>query len=238
MRNFREIESKVLKKGLLFRGESLYKLPSKYQKLLLNDFHIKVVIDLRTNQEHDSQKDIELPGVKYFHIPLITMEEMGASSTEEAQASASANQKLPDMFKYYRLFVNENRKEAWTKIFNILLEEDGPIMFHCTQGKDRTGIVAAVLLTLLWASKEEIYDDYLLTNSHIHIPLQYKVYSLKFKGELRKKFMGLFQADKDLLDTSFKEIDTLYGSIDNFYKEICSLDESKIEKFKEKYLAK
>ena len=238
MRNFREIEYKGLKKGLLFRGESLFKLPSKYQKLLIDKFHIKVVIDLRTKQEHDSEPDYDLPGVKNIHIPLITMEEMGASSTEEGKETAAANQRLPDMYKYYRLFVKQIRKEAWTNIFNVLLQEDGAIMFHCTQGKDRTGITSALILTLLGASKEEIYHDYLLTNSYLHIPFKYRLYSLKFKGELRKKFMALFKADKALLDTSFEEINNIYGSIDNFYKDICSLDESKIEKLKEKYKAK
>ena len=59
--------------------------------------------------------------------------------------------------------------------------------------------------------------------------------TLKFKGEVRKKFLALFTADKTLLDTSFMEIDKLYGSIDNFYKEICSLDDNKITTLKEKY---
>ena len=235
MRNFREIECAKLKKGLLFRGESLYKLPAKYQKLLIDEYHIKVIVDLRTRQERESEPDYGLPGVKNIHIPLINMEEMGASSTEEGKENAAATQQLPDMFKYYRLFVKEIRKEAWTKIFNVLLEEDGAIMFHCTQGKDRTGITAALILTLLGAGKEEIYQDYLLTNSYLHIAFKYKVYSLKFKSEMRKKFMALFTADKTLLDTSFMEINNLYGSIDNFYKEVCSLDESKIQRLKEKY---
>ena len=237
MRNFREIEYVGLKKGLLFRGESLYKLPAKYQKLLIDEFHIKVIVDLRTRQERESEPDYGLPGVKNIHIPLINMEEMGASSTEEGKENAAANQQLPDMFKYYRLFVKEIRIEAWTKIFNVLLEEDGAIMFHCTQGKDRTGITAALILTLLGAGKEEIYQDYLLTNSYLHIALKYKVYSLKFKGEVRKKFLALFKAEKELLDTAFMEIDKLYGSINNFYKEICLLDDNKIATLKEKYEA-
>ena len=237
MRNFREIECAKLKKGLLFRGESLYKLPAKYQKLLIDEYHIKVIVDLRTRQERESEPDYDLPSIKNIHIPLINMEEMGASSTEEGKETAAKNQQLPDMFKYYRLFVKEIRKEAWTKIFNVLLEEDGAIMFHCTQGKDRTGIVSAMILTLLGADKEAIYRDYLLTNSYLHIALKYKVYSLKFKGEVRKKFLALFKAEKELLDTAFMEIDKLYGSIDNFYKEICSLDDIKIAKLKDKYEA-
>ena len=196
MRNFREIEYIGLKKGLLYRGESLYKLSPKYQKLLIDKFHIKVIVDLRTKQERESEPDYDLSGVKNIHIPLINMEEMGASSTEESKENAAATQQLPDMFKYYRLFIKEIRKEAWTKIFNVLLEEDGAIMFHCTQGKDRTGIVTAMILTLLGADKETIYHDYLLTNSYLHIAFKYKVYSLKFKGGVRKKFLALFNEMK------------------------------------------
>ena len=237
MKNFRDFGYGNIKKGLLFRGESLFKLSKKDERTLVNEHHLKVVVDLRTNQEHESDKDKIIPGVEYYHLPLITMEEMGASSEEEGKENASSRQQLPDMFTYYRKLVSPERKEHWTQIFNLLLEdEEKPIYFHCTVGKDRTGVVAAMILSALGIDKETIYKDYLLTNEHPIIPFKYKLFSLKLKKPVRKQFFELFLVKTDYLDAAFGEIKEDYGSIDGFFKECCSLDEEKIKKLRKKYL--
>ena len=237
MKNFRDFGCSNVKKGIFLRGESLDKLSSKDRKMLVNKYHLKVVVDLRTTQEHDDKKDKNIPGVSNIHIPLIKLEDMGVSSVQEGQDNASEKQQLPNMFEYYKKMIGKEKKEAWTKIFELLLNhQEGSIFFHCTQGKDRTGMVAAVILTLLGVDKETIYHDYLLTNEHPIIPLVYKLYSLKLKKEIRKQFFNLFYVHQEYLDFAFSQIDEIYGSMDNFYKECCSLDDKKIKQLREKYL--
>ena len=237
MKNFRDIACLNVKKGMLYRGEALNHFSSKDKKLLFNECNIKVVVDLRSIQEYRKDKDKIIPGVRYYHLPLIDMREMGASSEKEGKETASREQKLPSMFDYYRLMVKREKKESWSKIFELLLEDnDESIYFHCTAGKDRTGTVSAIILTLLGIDKENIYHDYLLTNEHPVIPFIYKLYSLKLKKEVRKQFKELFYVKVDYLDAMFDEINKVYGSIDNFYRECCSLNEEKIEKLKKKYL--
>lgn len=237
MKNFRDFACNSIKKNIFLRGEALNKISKKEARTLLNNFHLKTVVDLRTNNEFATKKDKIIPGVNYIHLPVIQMEEMGAESEKEGKQEAAKKQQLPSMFKYYGLMVGRNKKEFWSKVFEILLDnDDGAIFFHCTVGKDRTGIVAAIILSLFGVSKEDIYKDYLLTNEHPVIPFIYRLYSLKFKKEVRKQFFELFYVKTEYLDYAFSLIDETYGSLDNFYKECCSLDEQKINKLKAKYL--
>lgn len=237
MKNFRDIAYQNVKKNKIFRGESLYHLSLKDQKLFKEKYNIKVVVDLRTNQEHNDKKNKVIKGIKYIHLPLITMEEMGASSEKEGKRNVIKNHKLPDIYDYYRRLVSPKRRDSWSEIFRLLLEnDDGAIYFHCTVGKDRTGIVSALILTLLGIDKETIYKDYLITNEHPIIPFSYRIFALSLDKEFRKEFWEYFKAKKEYLDAAFTEIDKVYGSIDNFFIECCSLDNDKISKIKEKYL--
>ena len=238
LKNMRDIATSNIKSGLIFRSESLHSISNNVKKELFGKYKIRTIVDLRTNQEHLDKKDKLIKGTKYIHLSLITMEEMGASSEKEGKRKVIKEHKLPDINEYYRRLVFPERKEAWTKIFNILLEEENAILFHCTVGKDRTGIVSAVILKTLGVSMEDIYKDYLLTNEHPIIPLSYKIFALSLDNDFRKEFMEYFKAKKEYLDNSFIFINEKYGSFDNFLKDICSLDEEKINKLKEKYLNK
>ena len=237
MKNFRDISYKNIKRGSFFRGESLFRLSNKDKKELIDKHQIKVVVDLRTTQEHNDKKDKVIKGLSYYHFPLITMEEMGASSEKEGKRRVIKEHKLPDIYDYYRRLVNRDRKKSWTKIFDLLLNnKEGGILFHCTVGKDRSGIVSAIILTVLGIDKETIYEDYLKTNEHPIIPFSYKLFALSLDKEFRKEFMEYFKAKKEYLDEAFIEIDRIYGNMDNFLKECCSLNDDKIKMLRKKYL--
>lgn len=239
MKNFRDFAYLNVKKGIFFRGAAYNHLSKRDRELLFRTYNIKTVIDLRTTQERESKPDVSVPGVNNYHLPLIRMEEMGAKSEKEGKRKILKEKRMPDILEYYRRLVSKERQGSWTKIFEILLNNDGNgIYFHCTAGKDRTGIAVAVILTLLGVDKETIYNDYLLTNNDPAIPLSYRIFSLTFARQFRREFLEYFKAKREYLDEAFKEIDRLYGSIDNFYKECCSLDEEKISIIRNKYLVK
>jgi len=70
----------------------------------------------------------------------------------------------------YRSPVND-QTHRYAELFEHLLAEDVPVVFHCTAGKDRTGFAAALVLMALGVSRDEVMKDYLLTNeSFQHTP--------------------------------------------------------------------
>ena len=230
MKNFRELSYENIKTGMLFRSEMHHNL-KKSDINTLKKNNVKVVVDLRMPEEYEKEKDTEISGIKYVHIPLITMEYIKTNMMEEAKR-IQAN---PSQDFIYRLFVRIDLKEAWTKIFDLLLEEDG-ILFHCTTGKDRTGTVVMAILESLGVGKDTIYNDYLLTNKNPIMPFKYKVRAFFFNKKKKAMFLENFCVRKELLDTAYDEINKEYGSIDKFLLDACGLTQEKRDLLKQKYL--
>ena len=220
-----------MKRGLLFRSDILYNLNPK-EKALLRDNNIKMVIDLRNKDEVEHLKDTNIKVINYINNPMLPESKEGEGSP--LKTVTIKHMTLPDMDNAYRELVSRDRKQAWSNIFNILLNnQSGAILFHCSAGKDRTGVVSAVILTALGIDKETIYQDYLLTNEK---PLYYKKLALEMDPESREIFLDYFQAKKEYLDAAFDEINKIYGSFDKFLLECCSIDQNKINVLKDKYL--
>ena len=230
MKNFRDFGYLNVKKGVLFRSEALTDISDKDIKLL-KEKNIKFVIDLRMIEEVNEKKDKEISGIKNISIPLVDKESMG-----EVYKKASCENREPRMEEFYGVFVSSGRKEAWSKIFDTLLEADGGVLFHCTQGKDRTGVVCAMILSLFGVDKDTIYSDYLKTNKNIGMPFEYRLKSLFMDKTSKKHLRSFFFVEGEYLDAMFKYIDQTYGSIDKFYSDCANLDEEKIKKLKWKYI--
>ena len=220
-----------MKPGLLFRSDLLYHLNPK-EKALLRDNNIKVVIDLRNKDEVEHLKDTNIKAIKFVNNPMLPESKGGEDSP--LKTVTIKHMTLPDMDNAYRELVRRDRQSAWSNIFNIFLSDNGgAILYHCSAGKDRTGVVTAVILTALGIDKETIYQDYLLTNEK---PLYYKKMALQMDPESREIFLDYFQAKKEYLDASFDEINKIYGSFDKFLLECCLIDNNKLAIFKDKYL--
>ena len=232
MKNFRDIGYENIKKGLLFRSEALISLSKEDQTLLMSK-NLRTVVDLRTLDENQREKDMDLPSVKNVSISILPTDK---ESQQEIGPVNVMGLQLPDLAVCYRQLVRPNRKEMWTEIFNLLLEDNDPVLFHCSQGKDRTGVVVAMILSALGVSKETIYQDYLLTNVNPVFAPSYEQFAATLPEEVRKAFFAHFGANKEYLDAMFDEINKVYGSINSFFKECCSLDEDKLKALRTKYL--
>lgn len=220
-----------MKKGMLFRSDVLFHLNPK-EKALLRDNNIKVVVDLRNKDELENLKDTNIKVITFVNNPLLPENDNGGDSP--LKTVTIKHMTLPDMDNAYREIVRRDRKKAWSNIFDLLINnKEGGILFHCSAGKDRTGVVCAVILTMLGIDKETIYKDYLLTNEK---PLYYKKLALQMDPESREIFLDYFQAKKEYLDAAFDEINKEYGTFDKFLLECCSVDANKLNILKDKYL--
>lgn len=110
-----------------------------------NPLVLRAVVDLRRYGElaHESV-DWGALGVRYFHCPL--------SNTDASTWSLRYPQYL------------ENRPERVVAAIRALIDPaNHPVLFHCAAGKDRTGVIAAMLLDLLGVGTDSIVSDYLQT---------------------------------------------------------------------------
>ena len=237
LKNVRELSYGNIKNNRLIRSESLNHLSRREAKILKDNYELKVIIDLRTPQEANEKKDRAIEGVNRYLIPLIYMSELGLKDEKEGRRNIAKSHQLPDIYDYYHRLVNEDKKDAWTKIFSILLDnKSGSTLIHCTVGKDRCGIVVAVILLALGIKKEEVINDYLLTDKAGIIPFTYRLFALTLDKEFRKEFLEYFRAKEEYIVSALDYIDEKYGSIDVFLRDICSLDDTKLFELKRMYL--
>lgn len=155
----------------LFRGAAPTHIPPAAQTYLTRTCDIRSIIDLRTTFEHNGDPDPEMDGVAVTHLPLIPMKTLGITFEDGNLGEMLRGRWNPDTLdicSVYRDMVDESVADAWRDIFRILLESEGhAVMWHCTNGKDRTGVVAAVILLALGVPMDQVMADYLATNAQL-----------------------------------------------------------------------
>lgn len=100
-----------------------------------------------------------------------------------------------------------------------------PALIHCSMGKDRTGFVAALILTTLGVPYSEVIQDYLLTNSCIHAWVEQLVLRHPHPDILRR----FFETQYEFLDTAYQTLKANHGSLDDYMMDVLGLSESRID---------
>jgi len=158
-----------LKWGMLYRSATLSKMDDA-DIPIVNAIGLNRVIDLRTNRE------IEWEGFdRIYHHNEQIYDFLEFNYGDPYLIDAQVSNELEwDMKRvdFRSIYVNmlEQNKPAIRRIFDRFADpEQYPILIHCTQGKDRTGIVVALLLLMLDVPKYTVIEDYLLTDQLIDI---------------------------------------------------------------------
>lgn len=244
--NFRSVgpiknsEGRTLKDRVFYRSGHLNKLKKgsfdEFQKL-----GIKEIIDLR-NEKEMTQKPDQLPD-QVIYKKYSAFEDQGDQLNQARKLVLKGKVNATDadkrMLDFYREYVTEN-PETIKKIITEILESKQPILYHCTAGKDRTGIVTALILTILKFDKETIYNDYLLSNNfreklvmkRLHLASTLHFLYPKMDVQVLEK---LSWVERSYLDAAFTEIDKKYGSSDLYIQEVLGIDESKREEYIRKF---
>jgi protein-tyrosine phosphatase len=143
----------VVRRGMVFRADGVHRL-SGADLDVARALGLRTVIDLRTAGEVDRGRFPEALGVDWYHLPLI--EQMWSE-----QGFAPIDGAVPFLRDRYLDMLVDGRS-ALARIVR-LVGEGSPTLFHCAAGKDRTGVVAALLLGLLGVPPEVIAEDYHLS---------------------------------------------------------------------------
>jgi Protein tyrosine/serine phosphatase len=148
------------------------------------------------------------------------------------------------MIAVYRdVIIGDTAKVAYRKFFNQLLlntGDDNVLIFHCSAGKDRTGMGAVFFLTALGVPFETIKEDYLLTNVANKEFVDNLLEMLNKKGytdpDVINSVKDLMTVHYNYLATAMKTIDKKYGNINNYIKKELKVSSSEITTLKKIYL--
>jgi len=234
--NIKNVDGRTLKEGKFYRSGNLYKLKKKSFNEIKN-LGIKEIIDLRNSKEI-AQKPDHLP-TDIIYKNYSAFEDKGDQLDQAKKLVLKGKVNGVDadkrMLDFYKDYVTEN-PEIIKKIITEILESDQPILYHCTAGKDRTGITTALILTILKFDKKTIYNDYLLSNNYRkklvdkRLNLANNLHFLYPKMDI-KVLEKLSWVETDYLDAVFNEINNKYGSIDIYIQQVLGISENKRQEY-------
>lgn len=253
--NVRELGGLPLKDGRMVRHGSLIRTGrlsdmTEMDKETLACWNLTKIIDMRNNQEVFEHPDPEMAGVEWIQLSIfpsgaagISREDNGESLMEKAvrlaemYAGGKARKLLQTM--YPRMVGEEFCVGQIRRFFELLAEhEEGAIAWHCTSGKDRTGLTCALLLYVLGAEQETILEDYLLTNDQIADYRNALLDGLRQRGIEEEKIQQIYyleSVDVSYLESCMEVIREKYGSLDCFVKEKLGITEEMRAVLREKY---
>ena len=197
----------------------------------LKSYGVKKIIDLRGIKEREIAPDKNIESVDNIHIPIFNDFKIPVLNDWYIRQKFPKVQLLEEdllqqkkrMMKIYRNFVKKQSSlEALRKIFQILVFnsiEERSVLFHCTMGKDRTGFVVALILSALGVEKDDIINDYLLTNKCLIKRINSittKLYDAGVSDSVIKYVHKYFLANEEYLEESFKTINMCYNSMNEF----------------------
>jgi protein-tyrosine phosphatase len=212
---------------VLFRSDHLANLTEadlgQFQAL-----NIGRSFDFRGQQESAAQA-YQWPGTERHHLAIEpTLVQYLHSQLEQGQ-SITPQDALDGMQVTYRGFVRHN-SDRFAQLFAQLLAFDGPLVFHCTAGKDRTGLAAALILSALGVSQADILQDYLLTNA------LYRHDAVRASPLSPEVMDVVWRVREEFLQASLQAIDADYGSMAQYLEARMGLSEPALAQLRQMYL--
>lgn len=251
--NFRELggyratDGKTVKYGLLYRGGALYDLKSDADRATMESLGLKLVLDFRSAGESEGAPDWIPSGARYQRIGAMYypdgaeldfspegMERLG----REFAALPQGQTAVDSLVGFYARMPFEN--PAFQALFHALEAGDVPVLFHCTSGKDRTGVAAMLILLALGVDRDTAIVDYLETNRCRAAEIEL----------LRKQHRGLEEEDPKQWEmrlighgvlprcgnASLDAILKRYGSWDAYFLSEYGLDHDRLTALRRAYL--
>lgn len=248
-RNVRELGGYATKSGKkiawhkLIRSAKLSNL-NQHDIEVVQKYGIKTIIDFRSEGEVNQDPDCQIPNTQYFFNPILNRDETeNSKDPDELQTEMTTNPitAVERMKEIYRKMVrSEESQKAYRNFFEILLSKgEGGIIFHCTSGKDRTGLGAIYILNALEVPEKTIQDDYILTNQVTSKYLDRLINELNDQKQsdiFINNVKSLYTVSLTYYFEAKKMMEKLAGSAPNYLLEILKLSSNDIKDLQKLFL--
>ena len=246
--NFRELGGYLTEDGRKIKWHKLLRCGSMAQLTkndvdYLDQYGVRYIIDLRSPEESNYSPDKYPDKAQYFqdtvypfsfslfkNLGIINNMRLGASNMDFGRQT------------YLQMLLDPHAQAAYRKMFNVLLENDKEgesVVFHCTAGKDTTGVAAFLILSALGVSEKQIVEDYLYTN------LFFDNYSSETindalesesQTEIAQRLNSKTAVIAETIKVLPKACRVVSGSVEKFLEEKLGMTKAKIERLQELYL--
>ena len=213
---YRTHDGRTTRWRTFFRADSLHRLPPEAQAMLLHH-GVRTVIDLRRTDELDTAPNVfaTATNVTYYHRSLLP----------DVRPVPGPPRSLVDT---YRLMLDERQEQIRTTLQLLVTPGGLPGMVHCTAGKDRTGVITALLLGLLGVPEETIIEDYALSTTYLGAPFLAEVQQRAIaRGFTWEQYAPLVGSAPEYMQATLQHLHERYGGITAYIRGI-GLSETQI----------
>ena len=245
--NFRELggyeadEGKHVKWGQIWRGIPTCKLTGEADRAKLDALGLRLILDLRSVEEAKKEPDYVPDGARLVQICGLCAEDgheiaFAPGDIDRLMASAPEGYDVPRVL--YRRMLTGNK--AFKELFRALEAGEPPILFHCSAGKDRTGVAAMLILLALGASDETICADYAQTNvcrrAEIEAVMQEHADEIAADPSCRNHYYRMAGVSPEAAPFVLDTIRSQFGSAENYLEAEYGLTPARLMRLRRMYL--
>ena len=213
----------------VFRADGLHRLTDN-DVAILESLDVKWVFDLRTGieLEHDGLGPFVGSSAEHHHVPLISV------SLNPFDGDVDWSQiDLQDRY----LEMLEQGREAFRGVVGKVIDVDsGAVVFHCSGGKDRTGVVAAVLLELLGVERDAVIADYARSENYLGELLDQYRDQLAEQGVTPETLGYLTSSPPERMARMLEQMSERWGDARSYLKKVPGLTDKELDLFSKKML--
>lgn len=231
--NFRDLggymghEGRAVRWRRIFRSDHLAFL-SEEDVAQLKSLGIARTFDFRGVQESQAQS-YSFPDIQRYSLSIEPTVVQRLQAQHLTGRPLTADDALDAMQTTYRDFVKSD-SHRFAELFDHLLDKPDPLLFHCTAGKDRTGLAAALILSALGVSEDDIWKDYLLTNQ---LYKRNNTGSTTLSPDVLKI---VWEVQESFLKASLEVIHQDHGGMQNYLRQELKLSDAAMQKLRTTYL--
>ncbi|VXC08928.1 tyrosine-protein phosphatase [Brevundimonas sp. G8] len=143
---------------------------------------------------------------------------------------------------YRTLPFDASHQDVFARYFQALADQDRPVVIHCAAGKDRTGFLAALTHHLLGVSRDDMIEDYLLTNTAVDLAgrapgIARKLHAMTGRLASDDAIVAFLGVEAAYLEAAFAEVEARHGSVDAYLREALGVDTARRDRIVERLSA-
>ena len=219
----------AVRRGRVYRADALSTL-TEPDLATLHGLGLRLVVDFRGDEEVTLEPGPyrEHPTVRYVHVPI------GENASPAEWRARFESGDLGDLDEGWlaRTYVAmlDARPEVFASVLGELAGEAAlPAVFHCTAGKDRTGVMAMLILSLLGVPREHIVADYALTTRYTQGKIQAANRWFGERGIDQEKAAHLFSARPENMQAALDHLDSKHGGVERYAREAMGLESATLD---------
>jgi protein-tyrosine phosphatase len=240
-----QIGNKKIKNDLLLRTAAISGLTEADSVLLADKYRVQRIYDFRGKNEAMTSPDVIPGNAGYLSLSISFDVSENVSEKKQSQEEMimmllqnADNPLVQDMcdHMYDKIFFDEASQDVYRRFFADLVSldpEDGAVLWHCTQGKDRAGSASAMLLAALGADRDLIMADFTLSKNYYDS----FVAKIPVKNDTQSKVLNtLISANPVIFEQTLDKVDAKYGSLRNYLTECLGVTPEMMETLRDRYL--